>query len=303
MSPESEGQARAEQFRHEKHLGLQPIGDAFALFELVPQLDVASLAVSNPDEHGMTAHDPARGVTKVVVACTQNPLRQRSTLAHELAHVLFRDHEYASQGKLTGREDYEQRADAFARHLLVPLQGLRDFLGPQEPLSTADLSRLVQWFVASPQMMLIQLARAAYIDQARKDLWWNHTGPWLAGNHGWMPQYRALQVESATPRAPQRLLTRATHGYQDGVLSLRAIARIRAADPKFVERELAQAGITPSNPALRWADTSEQTVTEHDFADLDALEDIEISLAHGEATENDSDETRRAGRDNPLASA
>ncbi len=278
MRPEAEGQARAEAFRREHHLGAQPIADMFALYQLIPRLDVASLTVANPDEHGMTAHDPQRGVTKVVVACTPRPMRQRSTVAHELAHVQFRDHENASQGGWAGREHYEKRADAFARHLLVPLEGLREFLGRRDQIAIADLSKVVQWFQASPRLVLIQMERANYVDEATKALWWDYTTRWLAGNHGWTPQYRALQVESQTPRAPQRLLMRATRGYREGILSLPALARLRGAAPDVVEAELAEAGITVADPVVEWATPIDQLAASDTFTDLDALEDVDLPL-------------------------
>lgn len=278
MRPEAEGQARAEAFRRDHHLGAQPIADMFALYELVPRLDVASLTVANPDEHGMTAHDPQRGVTKVVVACTPHPMRQRSTLAHELAHVLSRDYENASQGGWADREHYEKRADAFARHLLVPLEGLREFLGRREQIAIADISKVVQWFQASPRLVLIQMERANYVDGATKALWWDYTTRWLAGNHGWTPQYRAMQVESQTPRAPQRLLMRATRGYQEGILSLPALARLRGAAPNVVEAELAEAGITVADPVVEWATPTDRLAASDTFADLDALEDVDLPL-------------------------
>ena len=290
MRPEAEGQARAKAFRKEHHLGAQPIADLFALYELVPGLDVASLTVANPDEHGMTAHDPERGVTKVVVACTPNPMRQRSTLAHELAHVLFGDYANASQGGWADRDDYEKRADGFARHLLVPLDGIREFLGPREGVTLADLSKVVQWFQASPRIVLIQMERAKYVDAATKAQWWDCTAPWLAGNHGWTPQYQTMQVESQTPRAPQRLLARAARGYQDGILSLRAVARIRAAAPDVVESEFAEAGITAAAPTIEWGNPAERPVVEDDFADLDALEDVDLPLPSYDDEEDDEED-------------
>lgn len=278
MSVESEGRARAEAFRKEHHLGAQPVADLFALFELVRGLDVASIEVANPDEHGMTAHDPTRSVTKVVVACTPNPMRQRSTLAHELAHVLFGDYAHAPQGAWADSNPVETRATAFARHLLVPLDGLAEFLGERRPLALADLSRAVQWFQASPRIVLIQMQNAGYLKTPQKNEWWDHSAPWLAGNFGWTPQYRALQVESETPRAPQGLLARATRAYQEGILSLQAVARIRAATPDIVEEEFADAGISQAHPEIVWGNPDDLPRREDDFADLDALDGQAIAV-------------------------
>ena len=78
----------------------------------------------------MTMRDPAREIAMIAVARTRNPMRQRSTLAHELGHVLFGDYRRPRASGWSDRSPEEIRADAFARHLLVPVQGIRDVLGP-----------------------------------------------------------------------------------------------------------------------------------------------------------------------------
>ena len=90
VNTETEGRAAAERFRREHHLGVQPLGDLVAVIEHVTGIDVAVLDVG-PDEHGLTMRDPDRAAVFIGVARTRNPMRQRSTLAHELAHVLFED--------------------------------------------------------------------------------------------------------------------------------------------------------------------------------------------------------------------
>jgi Zn-dependent peptidase ImmA (M78 family) len=60
------------------------------VIEQATGIDVAVLDVG-PDEHGLTMRDPGRDAVFIGVARTRNPMRQRSTLAHELGHVLFED--------------------------------------------------------------------------------------------------------------------------------------------------------------------------------------------------------------------
>ena len=49
-------------------------------------------------------------------------MRQRSTVAHELAHVLFEDAGIPASTTVdwSAPNDVEERATAFARHLLMP---------------------------------------------------------------------------------------------------------------------------------------------------------------------------------------
>ena len=58
---------------------------------------------AGPDEHGLTMRDPVRGTVFIGVARTCNPMRQRSTLVHELGHALFGDWEYSDAGDWSDR--------------------------------------------------------------------------------------------------------------------------------------------------------------------------------------------------------
>ena len=71
-------------------MGDQPLGDIITIIEQTTGVDVAVLDVHD-SEHGMAMRDPKFGSTIIAVARTTHPMRQRSTLAHELAHVLFED--------------------------------------------------------------------------------------------------------------------------------------------------------------------------------------------------------------------
>ncbi|KGN32971.1 hypothetical protein N802_16480 [Knoellia sinensis KCTC 19936] len=274
MTPEQQGRERAEAFRLGHGLGVQPLPDLVALIEQTTDVDVAILQ-AGPDEHGMTMRDPLRAVTMIAVARTRNPMRQRSTLAHELAHVLFDDCSPPKPSGWSDRGPEEQRADSFARHLLVPIDGIRGVLTSREDLSEADLAGLVQRFQASPAIIAIQLNLAGYIDASRKQRWMALTAPALATRYGWADQYHALQSESDMHRAPQRLLARATTGYIESVVSLEAIARLRATTPEQVQADFDEAGITPSptDTDLPWAAADDLPAGDNDFSDLDALDE------------------------------
>src|SRR6185436_12634005 len=133
----SDGRAAAVEFRRYYHLGVQPLGDLVALIEQSAGIDVAVLD-AGPDEHGLSLRDPERAVVIIGVARTRRPMRQRSTLAHELGHVIFND--WTSGGDPSA----EARADAFAQHLLLPLDGLREFLGEPATVTQATLSSVTQ---------------------------------------------------------------------------------------------------------------------------------------------------------------
>ncbi|MFE3458016.1 ImmA/IrrE family metallo-endopeptidase [Nocardiopsis aegyptia] len=268
MSAEAEGRAAAERFREKRHLGVQPLGDLVAIIEQATGIDVAVLE-ADQDQHGLMMRDPQRDAVFIGVACTRNPMRQRSTLAHELGHVLFGDVTDAAAGTWRDRSHEEIRADAFARHLLIPVEGLREFLGERAPLTQPVLSEVVQRFLVSPPIAAIALCQAGYIDAATKQEWLPLTTRQLATRFGWSDQYRALQEESDRRRAPQRLLARAISAYAEGVLSVQAIATLRGITRQEAEAELREAGVVPGERPVAWADSTALPDAEVDLAALD----------------------------------
>jgi Zn-dependent peptidase ImmA (M78 family) len=269
LTAETEGRASAAQFRRDYHLGVQPLGDLVAVIEQATGIDVAVLD-GGPDEHGLTMRDPVRGTIFIGVARTWNPMRQRSTLAHELGHVLFEDWADSDAGDWSERDPAEIRADAFARHLLIPVKGLRDFIGQRSATAESSLSAVVQRFLVSPQIAAIALCEAGYIDEATKRDWMMLRTPQLAAKFGWADQYQVLQASSDRRRAPQRLLARAIAGYVEGVLPAQAIATLRRISVETLMKELSEAGVTAAERPIAWADPSELPDVEVDLAALDA---------------------------------
>lgn len=176
----------------------------------------------------------------------------------------------ADTGSLSDRNPTEVRADAFARHLLVPVEGLRKFLGDRRPASLADLSAVVQRFLVSPQIAAIALHEAGYVDAATKAGWMELSTPKLATRFGWSDQYRALQADSDQRRAPQGLLSRAIDGYVKEILSAQTIASLRGITAQAAETDLREAGIVPVQRPVPWVKASDLPDVEVDWAALDA---------------------------------
>lgn len=237
--------AAATDFRAHHRLGAAPLGDLVTLIERATGIDVAVLNVQDSHEHGLTVRDPQREVMYLGVASTPHPMRQRSTLAHELAHLIFNDWASYDDDAWDQRSSGEIRADAFAGYLLIPREGLREYLGGRAVDNLAVLSEVVQWFMVSPQMALVALAEINLIDTAFKDSWWHYSTPQLAARYGWTDQYETLQLQSQKTRAPQKLLRRATAGFREGVISAQTIATLRGIDVEQAEQELHETGLAP----------------------------------------------------------
>jgi Zn-dependent peptidase ImmA (M78 family) len=227
-----------------------------AVIEQATGIDVAVLD-AGPDEHGLTMRDPVRETIFIGVARTRSPMRQRSTLAHELGHVLFEDWADSDAGDWSARDPAESRADAFARHLLIPVEGLRDFIGQRPAVTESGLSAVVQRFLISPQIAAIALRDARYIDETTKRDWMTLRTAQLAARFGWSDQYQVLQAGSDQRRAPQRLLARAIAGYVEGVLPAQAIATLRGISVEALMDEFREAGVTPAERPIAWAEPGE----------------------------------------------
>lgn len=265
LSSEQQGRSAAERFRHDHRLGLQPLGDLVALVEQTTGHDVAVVSAA-PDDHGMIMRDPATGRAIVGIAASNRPMRQRSTLAHELGHLVFGD--FAED--LAERSPAEVRADAFARHLLVPQEGVKEFLSTSPEVSDALLSDLVQRYLVSPAIAAIALRDAGCVPRPVADEWMKLRTPQIAARFGWSDHYAMLQDDSSRLRAPQGLLARAVAGFAEGIVSAQVIATLRGVSPEQVIEELEAAGVVPKVHNV--ADFELEQLPEV-TVDLSALED------------------------------
>jgi Zn-dependent peptidase ImmA (M78 family) len=274
MSAEDQGREAAEEYRRRHELGHQPLGDLVTLIEQIHGIDVAVLPDGNPEAHGLTVRSTRTGVIRMAVTATRNPMRQRSNLAHELGHMVFDDHTDPSQPGWESRTLEESRATTFARHLLVPLQGLRAILGTpgDKPVTESTLSILVQRYQASPAIVAIQLAIAGYIDEATKEEWKQVTAPLLASKYGWAEQYEALQDQSDRHRGPQLLIARATQAYRLNAATLAPIARLRQINVNDLKAEYDEQGIVPAPIEPEWSEYAGDA--DQPAIDLDVLNAI-----------------------------
>lgn len=267
MTAETEGRVAAEKFREDHHLGIQPVRDLITVVERTVGVDVA-VVDADPDEHGLTMRDPERGAVFIAAAKTQNPMRQRSTLAHELAHLHFDDWGDLDQESWDERTYEEKRTDSFARHLLIPITGLQDYLGRSPDMTFSVLSSVVQWFLVSPQLAAIALEQAGYIDESTKSNWMTVSTPNLATQFGWRDDYQVLQYESDRARAPQRLFARAVEGYLEGVVSITTLAKLRGVDRAAIATEMEESGLVPNQEAVPWAEAAHLPAVDIDLSGL-----------------------------------
>ncbi len=247
----------ARKIRYEHGLGMGPIADLHELIGLVaPGADVAILDMPDGMD-GMVLTDPVRGKSIIGVATTSVPERQRSSLAHELGHIIFKDYEAGLRHDPSERTPEETRADTFARHLLAPVEGVQTFLedlgAARGAVSARHLSSLVRHFQVSPTIAIIQMHSIGWITAEQKSTW-RESAHGLALRYGWIGDYRALAAERRTPRPPQRLIENATEAYIRNLVSVQGLASLSGVDPERQLQELEEAGIRPETIEVKKAD-------------------------------------------------
>ncbi|WP_436528995.1 ImmA/IrrE family metallo-endopeptidase [Actinoplanes sp. HUAS TT8] len=209
------------------------------LVHVTIEVDVISIDVPET-EHGLSMRDPVTGRVVIAVAATPHPMRQRSSIAHEVGHVVAGDLDRDIRLAPGERSPEEIRADAFARHLLLPLDAVHHRFASASVVLT-DLSDLVQEFEVSPYIAAIQLRTAGLIDGETCTAWSARSAANLATTFGWGSQYRALAADSSVPRAPQSLMARAVEGYRRGVLGIGELASWYGQSPTELANELGTA--------------------------------------------------------------
>lgn len=234
---EDRARTLAERFRAEHGLEDAPIKDMFELVHATTGIDVLSVAAPG-SEHGLTMIDPVTGRIVIAVATTAHPMRQRSSIAHELGHVVAGDLDEETRLVPGDRSSIEVCADAFARHLLLPLHGVRRRLPRRRDVSLSDISALVQEFGVSAAIAAIQVRTVGRIDAQTCSTWGGLSAARLAATFGWLGPYRTLASDSAAPRAPQALMTRAVEGYHRGVLGIAELASWYGQQPDVLADEL-----------------------------------------------------------------
>lgn len=241
MSAEAEGRALAESLRRDQRLGFAPIGDVIDFLESVMKLDVVLMQMP-VGLSGMTRKDSFTGAMVVAARTGDSPERQRFSLAHELGHILASDFS-SDLTTVHTQSTQETKAHSFARHFLMPLDGVRQL--PDVPSPEALTSHAVRHFGVSPEVAAIQLRAAMRLSEGEKRDVSRLSASQLATQFGWGAERLALVERAGTPRSPQRALANAVAAYSQGRMGIATYARIRGVSVPAALEELADAGIVP----------------------------------------------------------
>lgn len=245
----NEAAERARQFRVRMGLDLRgPIPDLLHVVE-----DVAELAISVielPDGvSGAYAHEEGQGFA--FVNARDQVVRQRFSLAHELAHHVYEDTAVIDSEEVvfgSPKAPRERRANTFAAEFLVPLQAVSAWMEARRA-GRVDLRLVVElasFFRVSAKAALIRLQLARFVE-ATSALAISLDASIDSGEH--LRLARRLGIEEAPdalseikmggqPRAPAKMWEYAVVGFERGLLSVERIAAALHMSPSTVASRL-----------------------------------------------------------------
>lgn len=234
MSPEETGRQLAEHYRNEHGLGVAPVLDMVELLETTHDVHVAVLAMSGIE--AMTRRDPRTGRMVIAVAASDNPERQRFSLAHELGHI--RAHDFAQDlGLVHLDEAIESKAHGFARHLLAPLDGVRALVERARGGNEQAVADVVRHYRVSPTVATIQLCGIGHFAPEEGAVLAGNDSEWYSRRYGWDVERRDLVNAARHIRPPRRILAASIAGYQQGLVGASIIARLKSQTKETTETE------------------------------------------------------------------
>jgi Zn-dependent peptidase ImmA (M78 family) len=190
-STESSGGARGEELadRVRKHLelDLEPIPSMRKLIE--ETLGIAVIWVSaehlDPSVDGASTNWSRPAIMANLLEANRYPWRARTTLAHELCHVLF---DYAQRGTLFSPArriwplggqargpalpapllEIETVARAFSACFLAPTAGVRRAVGKMDPLSEQAIHRVGETYGVGRQVAINRLSKVFHLSREHR---------------------------------------------------------------------------------------------------------------------------------------
>jgi Zn-dependent peptidase ImmA (M78 family) len=247
------GQVTAEHVRDALRIGDEPIVD---LVDLVEDCGVpVAFRALQAGVHGLNVRQEHRGrVLRAILVSTRDPwTRQRYTLAHEMCHGLYDDEGQVIIDEVTVPDTLpELRAEAFARHLLLPQRALRNQVvaarnrGEGAPVLVA---RLMTAYGISRDALLNALVADGHATEERVAvLRAPHTRvAELMENADLVQVWNELSEGQHEPSGSPWLVRRALDAYGSGWVDVSVVADLVDREVSDTERQLAATGWSPAS--------------------------------------------------------
>ncbi|MFI6347151.1 helix-turn-helix domain-containing protein [Streptomyces sp. NPDC050560] len=229
---ERQGRHLARRARQDLGLGSHELGDLPGLIERHFGVDVA-LSPLGTRTDGLCAH--GEGVALIVASTDFSPGHVRFTLAHELGHHLLGDpRAVINEGEpdMFADDLQEKRVNAFAGHLLMPEEGIRETLGwlSGGRVTERGLVALMEQFGVSLAALVYQLCVLGLITYEQNRLLRGQRVGDLVRRHASAAPTGAGITVRHTVRAPERLLAAAVDAARRQQVGLGLVATLLQRD-------------------------------------------------------------------------
>ncbi|WP_328443409.1 XRE family transcriptional regulator [Streptomyces sp. NBC_00386] len=223
-----QGKRLAEFTRNELGLGSYELGDLPGLIERHFGVDVA-LSPLGDRADGLCVHDD--DVALIVASTDFSQGHVRFTLTHELGHHLLKDpRDVIDEGEHDMYADdlTERRVNAFAGHLLMPEDGIRETLAwlSASRVTERSLVALMEQFGVSFSALLIQLRDIGLITPDQSGQLKKLAVQQLVERHVSVAPTGAGISALKTVRAPERLLGAAVEAARNERIGLAVVATL-----------------------------------------------------------------------------
>jgi Zn-dependent peptidase ImmA (M78 family)/transcriptional regulator with XRE-family HTH domain len=243
-TPSSQGRRLAGVVRVHLRLPDGPLPELSELVERRMGIDV-SLEPMPDDVAGLCVLIEGRALAMANSSCAKG--RQRFTVAHEVCHILCGDPievRVECEGDPVGSSE-EVRANAFARHFLLPISAARREFG--DATDDAAIMSVMYSYGISLQALLIQLIEAGLINEDRRTRLQAIGPAALSTSLGFRTEWNLAYRECMNVRRPpSRLETRCFDAYRSGLIGIGPVADLLGEeDAEALRVQLAGEGIHP----------------------------------------------------------
>lgn len=228
----------------------EPVGD---LTELLEQFGIPVAFLPLPEGvHGLNVRDLRSGGPDRVVLVSSADVwaKQRYTLAHEFCHALYDDEDQLIVDRAEEPvAEPEWRAEAFARHMLLPrravLAAVRN-AGSRPNRWRSVTARLMSQYGISRDATVIALAEDGGVPDEELDQVRYARVDDLMAEAGLLDAWRTFNEGQHDETGSQSLVARAAQAYGNGWIRPELVADLMRVEVAQAEQALADAGWRPS---------------------------------------------------------
>lgn len=238
----------AKKVREDFELGNAPIKDIFKLLE-AHGIFVVRMPIEGKSLHGAFCWDAEKESARILINSKRSLGRQIFTAAHELCHFYLDKNKGQIVDRGEDKTDEERRADSFASNLLMPKEGVENYIEDilkidGKEISDVDIVKIKNEFGASWFATLYRLYRLRYVFdkdfELKKRVKEISKLNSLSASMGYEPENFGGDDEVVEIEMPSDYYHKAFDSYFKGKISLGRLAELLRRSYEKTRKEVAQ---------------------------------------------------------------